>query len=223
MIAPLHDIPGRTGIKMCGFTTVEDSVAAWKAGVSAVGINLALDARHPLSVETAEQLASQIRAVAQGLKLVAVLGALSDHPPDLCERLSRVFDLFQITATDEVGTAVSGRPVLPLFFDGDDVEARVAAWTRRTGWPTDAPILLDSAAGGESGIPADFERAARIGRDRSLMLAGGLNATNVGAAIKTTACAWVDVATGVSAESPGRKCAERIQAFCQAARQGQAG
>ena len=88
-----------------------------------------------------------------------------------------------------------------------------------------AGYLLDGDAGeryGGAGLPADEAAAAALAGDPRFILAGGLNADNVGARIRRFRPAAVDVSSGVE-RAPGRKCPERMQAFVAAARAALAG
>lgn len=90
-------------------------------------------------------------------------------------------------------------------------------------------VLLDAAKAGASGglgVSFDWERVGKIvrrarkpfGEDAPrVILAGGLRAENVGAAIAAMEPWGVDVASGVEAE-PGRKDPARLRAFLVAAK-----
>ena len=70
-----------------------------------------------------------------------------------------------------------------------------------------------SGVGGAS----DWHSAAQLARTTQLVLAGGLNATNVADAIAVVRHYGVDVSSGVEA-SPGVKDPARIHEFVQRAR-----
>ena len=78
-----------------------------------------------------------------------------------------------------------------------------------------APTRADSLPGG-NGEAFDWSLLAGRRWRRPWILAGGLNAANVAAAIRATGASQVDVSTGVEIE-PGRKSGERIAAFAHAA------
>ena len=87
-------------------------------------------------------------------------------------------------------------------------------------------VLLDASHGGVSGGTGksfDWERTAAVVREVQeatggwVIVAGGLNAENVGEAIAAFAPWGVDVASGVEG-APGKKDPERLRAFVAAAR-----
>ena len=70
-------------------------------------------------------------------------------------------------------------------------------------------------------MQADWAEAARLARDAQLVLAGGLDAGNVGQAIARVRPAGVDVSSGVE-RARGVKDAGRMRDFVSAARAAQA-
>jgi len=85
-----------------------------------------------------------------------------------------------------------------------------------------APALLIDAsvtgAYGGTGVTADWAAAAELSRQFPLLLAGGLTAENVAAAIERVRPWGVDTASGVES-APGRKDAAKMKAFVQAVRE----
>jgi phosphoribosylanthranilate isomerase len=78
--------------------------------------------------------------------------------------------------------------------------------------------VVDAAPAGTyggSGTKADWTEAREFARRYPTMLAGGLTAENVGAAIERVAPLGVDVASGVE-QAPGRKDHARVRAFVRA-------
>jgi phosphoribosylanthranilate isomerase len=90
----------------------------------------------------------------------------------------------------------------------------------RTGRPVPACLpgrcLYESADSGR-GTTADWQAAADLARRTELVLAGGLSAANVAAAIAAVRPFGVDVSSGVES-APGRKDAGKIREFIAAAR-----
>jgi phosphoribosylanthranilate isomerase len=84
-------------------------------------------------------------------------------------------------------------------------------------------LMLDSAHGpyrGGSGRTFDWDVAQRVAQRVPLMLAGGLDPSNVGAAIERVRPWAVDVSSGT--ESDGRKDHGRVRAFIEAVRAAEA-
>jgi len=114
---------------------------------------------------------------------------------------------------DERWLAAVGRPVIRAFaFDPESIRR----WERR---PEVLALLLD---GPRPGVGEGFDHAA-LARlmptvAKPVILAGGLSAESVGAAIRRVRPYAVDVSSGVESAS-GLKCIERIDAFCAAVRQ----
>jgi phosphoribosylanthranilate isomerase len=77
-------------------------------------------------------------------------------------------------------------------------------------------VLFDAAESG-AGRRADWPAAAAIARRSALILGGGLDASNIGAAIAAERPIGVDVSSGVES-APGIKDVSRIRAFVAAAR-----
>jgi len=77
-------------------------------------------------------------------------------------------------------------------------------------------LLFESAASG-AGIQADWTVAASLSRHCELILGGGLDATNVGAAIAMVHPFGVDVSSGVE-RKPGVKDPAMIHSFVEAVR-----
>ncbi len=79
-------------------------------------------------------------------------------------------------------------------------------------------ILIDGfaeGAAGGTGARADWKLTAAIAARRDVLLGGGLNAENVGAAIEAVRPIGVDVSSGV--ETDGEKDVAHIEAFIRAA------
>lgn len=211
--------PERLFVKLCGFVRTADVEAASELELDAIGIVLADDARVPLTAPAVRDLLS---AGSPTLTRVAVVGPKGK---DECRRILDLgFDAVQVVLGDWFSPTLDGKAVIPVCFDSPDVEDRAHALARAAGAgaSTVGPhglglLCLDGPSGGGRGVPADWTRAARISRSRPLLLAGGLRADNVQAAISIARPHGVDVSSGVEAE-PGRKDPEKMAAFVQAVR-----
>jgi phosphoribosylanthranilate isomerase len=79
------------------------------------------------------------------------------------------------------------------------------------------PRVLFEGPNSGTGIPCDWSDAKELSAHTQLVLAGGLNADNVAAALASVRPFGVDVSSGVE-QQPGVKSIARIAAFVAAAR-----
>lgn len=197
-------------IKICGLTRAEDVRAAVAAGADAVGFVFAASPRR-VSVETAIRLSGYVPA---GVLRVG---------------------LFMDQAGSEIGQVVSAVPLDMLQFHGSETERECMAfnmpWLKAVAmedagsieraereYPGAAGLLLDSHAKGQrGGSGRTFDWALTKPAGAAIWLAGGLNADNVGEAIRVVKPYAVDVSSGVEVE-PGIKDAAEIVAFVEAVR-----
>lgn len=208
----------RLFLKLCGFVQPADVAAASALDVDALGFVLADDARVPLDLAALPELFS---ASAPHVSRVAVVGPKT---ADECRRILELgFHAVQVVYTDWFTPELDGKAVIPVLFDAPSAEERMLA----LGSPGIAgPQLgphgrglrcLDGPGGGGRGRSADFTRARRLARAFPLLLAGGLRADNVAAAIATVSPRGVDVSSGIESE-PGRKDPAKMAAFVAAVR-----
>lgn len=203
---------GRTGVKVCGITCEEDAHAAVEAGVDALGFNFFPRSKRAVRLET---IASWVAHLPDDVGRVAVvvqpderlLGELRDsglfhalqfhggEEPEFCVRWGAEF-------------YIKARPVS----DGASASVAVA---------DPAPcLLLDAHAPGVyggTGRVIDWSLAAGVVQSagRPVVLSGGLNPGNVGAAVAAVHPVAVDTASGVES-APGRKDAAGMRAFVSA-------
>ena len=188
-------------IKICGMTTPEAVEACVDARVDAIGFVLAESIRQVTPARAAE-----LAAPARGRVLCT---AVTRHPTQQAiDEILAVLkpDLLQTDAQDLPGLRLPpGLPLLPVFrrWNGDERAL--------------PPRLLFEGPSSGSGMTCDWVGARDIARKAQLVLAGGLNATNVRAAIEEVRPFGVDVSSGVE-ERPGIKSQARIARFVSAAR-----
>lgn len=208
----------RTRIKICGLTRAADVAAAVSLGADAVGFVRYRGS--PRCVEV-EQLAPLLREVPAFVTPVL---------------------LFVNAAEDEIRAALDIAPNAFLQFHGDETEPECARFERpylravRMSKGADlldcgavfasaVALLADAPAEGYGGGGKAFDWSRLPppeARHKPLVLAGGLNADNVGAAIRAVRPYAVDVASGVE-EGPGVKSAEKLKRFFAAVRAADAG
>lgn len=206
----------KTEIKFCGITRREDAAAA--AGLSAAYVG-AIFAPSPRRV-TAEQ-AAEVWAGAASSRKVGVFG---EAPVEEILRAADVsgLDVVQLHAGPGDGTIEQ----LRASFPGEIwavVRVGVAGMLSIAGDSSAADAILvdsytESGLGG-TGRAFDWEREAeairRLAGDKPLIVAGGLDPDNVGAAIAALAPDVVDVSSGVES-APGVKDHARMRAFASA-------
>ena len=188
-------------VKICGLRTADAIAAAATAGAQAVGF--VFHEASPRNLDVGEAAALQ-RVVPSGVERVAVFL----HPAQ-----ALVDAVLEAVRPDWVQTDVAdlarlrlpaSQRVLPVVRDA----ASVASLPAR--------ILFESAHSG-SGDTADWELAARLAGRAELVLAGGLEPSNVAEAIARVRPFGLDVSSGVES-SRGLKDPARIREFVAAAR-----
>ncbi|HEX8739451.1 MAG TPA: phosphoribosylanthranilate isomerase [Casimicrobiaceae bacterium] len=212
----------RTRIKICGITRVEDAQAAADAGADAIG--LIFWPGTPRVVTHA-----QARAIVAALPpFVGVVGLFVDPEPDAVRAaLAAVsLDFLQFHGSEPAAFCRAfGRRYVKAIAVADGVDLRTAT----APYDDAAGILFDAYRKGDlpggTGHAFDWQRVTEEVRARirgRLILSGGLDADNVGAAIGSIAPWGVDVSSGVEerdasgAPRRGLKNAARMRAFVQA-------
>lgn len=189
-------------IKICGMTSPEAVAAAVGAGADALGFVFAESPRR-VTPETALRLAA---AVPPSVLRVAVM-----HHPSRQHFLSVVTefapDVVQTDAADfEALRPPAGCAALPVYRSGAAPPA--------DGLP---PRLLFESATSGSGAVADWDEARALAASTQLILAGGLDADNVAAAVARVQPWGIDVSSGVEI-TRGRKDPHKILEFVARAR-----
>ena len=188
-------------VKICGMTTAAAVTAALEAGADAIGFVFAESARR-----VTPQVAAQLATPARGrVPCVAVIHHATQQE---CDSILAEFapDMLQAELGD------LARLSLPRGLD-------VLAVERAGAEPADPParVLFEGPVSG-TGVPCDWTRARAFARRTQLVLAGGLDARNVAAAIRAVRPFGVDVSSGVE-DKPGIKSALEIRRFVEAARE----
>jgi phosphoribosylanthranilate isomerase len=208
-------------VKICGLTTREAVEAAGAAGADAVGFVFAPSKRQV----TATQAAQLAQGLPRRIRRVAVML----HPTQ--SQLDEVWaefrpDVLQTDVEDLATLQVPmGLAVMPVVRGGVGLKpaAQGCANGASAGCAGAAdpqhkhPRLLFEGPVSGVGSTSDWNSAAQLARTTQLVLAGGLNATNVADAIAAVRPFGVDVSSGVEA-SPGIKDPARIHEFVRRAR-----
>lgn len=188
-------------IKICGLSTTDAVEAAVAAGADAIGFVFAPSKRQV----SAEHAAALARGVPRRIARVAVMRNPSQQRVDeVCSTLRP--DILQTDLRDLAELRIPKElAVLAVVRDGEMPESLPAR------------LLYEGKVSG-SGTTADWTAAHRLAARTQLVLAGGLSAANVAAAIATVRPFGVDVSSGVE-RAPGVKDAAKIKAFIRVARE----
>jgi phosphoribosylanthranilate isomerase len=201
-------------VKICGVTRLEDAEAAIEAGAWAIGVN-----HWPQGVRTSSpEVAVEIGAAVK--------------------RRCELAGVFVNAPLDEIARAAIDEQLTLVQLHGDEGPAFCAEVARRTGCRVMKAIHVRSGADlraaeayrtdfhlldthrlstpGGTGESFDWELVSERRSDVPMILAGGLTADNVAAAIQIARPWGVDVASGVEV-APGIKNPARIKAFVEAA------
>lgn len=198
-------------IKICGLTRIEDLHSAVHAGADALGLVFYPPSPRCVDLPTAARLA---RAVPPFVSMVGLF--VNAEPAVLRSTLATVpIHLLQFHGDeDEAYCRQFDRPYIKAarVRPGIDLVQYAAAF------PSAQAILLDAFVDGYGGGGKVFDWSlvpSSLGKP--LILSGGLDADNVGEAVRRLRPVAVDVSTGVEA-SRGIKDPEKMRAFVAAVR-----
>ncbi|MGA3308593.1 MAG: phosphoribosylanthranilate isomerase [Xanthobacteraceae bacterium] len=207
-------------VKICGLSTPEAVAVALDAGADMVGfVFFALSPRH-IGFEVARALGRQVRGRALKVALTvdaddtlldAVVGVLQ---PDLLQlhgkepptRVAAIKKRFGLPVMKAIAVAAKG-----------DLAAAAAYVPVADRLLFDARAPREATRPGGLGKPFDWRLLENLDAAVPFMLSGGLDAGNVGEALRITGAPGVDVSSGVE-RAPGEKDPEKIRAFVRAAR-----
>ncbi|MEE2665801.1 MAG: phosphoribosylanthranilate isomerase [Myxococcota bacterium] len=202
---------GSVRIKICGITHPDDATAAVEAGADLIGVNFVPISKRGVDLRNAEAICQRVDGT--GVERVAVF---QDQAWNEIERVLRrvEFERVQLHGDEtEEEVELIELPVIKALA-GADLELAQQ-------YPGSMLLLDHPSDGGGQGKVWDWSEASaliEIGLD--VILAGGLDPSNVGQAIDGVGDIppWgVDVATGVEGEGV-RKDPDAMKAFVEAVR-----
>jgi phosphoribosylanthranilate isomerase len=189
-------------IKICGITNREDALAAVEAGASAIGFNFYRESPRYISPTGASMIATKIPAN------VWKVGIFVNETPETIARiaLDAALDVAQLYGTSEargirVWRAIQANDSLLSHVNDETAEA----------------VLLDTPSNdlhGGTGTSFDWSRAK--GLPKHIIIAGGLDASNVRRAIEQAQPWGVDACSRLE-KSPGLKDHDKVREFVKAA------
>ena len=208
----------RASIKICGLTHESQADDCRRAGVTACGMVMARKGPRQLLPGLARRIWEHCHAL--GLRTVLVfMDQGADFVRDCIAAMPA--DYLQFHGAEEAGYCeqfgvpfIKACPVGREAVGGDGAlePSRLSAYYQR--YSGAAAILLDHSCAG-SGQSWRWQAIARRLGPRTI-IAGGIDAGNVGEAVARTGIGAIDVSSGVE-ESPGRKSAASIAALAAAA------
>jgi phosphoribosylanthranilate isomerase len=208
-------------VKICGLSTAEALDTALDAGADMVGFVFFAPSPRHLAFDRARALGRRVRARAQKVALTV------DADDALLEGIVETLapDLLQLHGREPPARVAAlkrrfGMPVMKAI----SIEAK-GDLAAATAYAAIADRLLFDArpprqATRPGGLGKAFDWHLLDGLDPGVpfMLSGGLDAGNVGEALRITRAAAVDVSSGVE-RTPGQKDPDKIRAFVRAARE----
>jgi phosphoribosylanthranilate isomerase len=192
-------------IKICGITNQEDATAAVEGGANAVGFNFYPPSPRYIAPERAAEIGTPA-----GVRRV---GVFVNEEPGRVEEVARIAALgaAQLHGDETPAEYPEGLAVWKAVRVTADFD-----FTRYDGCPAEA-LLLDGPAAemyGGSGKTFDWSLASQL--NRRVILAGGLDASNVAKAIALAHPWGVDACSRIES-APGKKDPMKMRAFLQAA------
>lgn len=193
-------------VKICGITNREDALAAAEAGATAIGFNFYRGSSRYIQPLHAAEIAACVNLVK--------VGVFVNESPAEIERIAQLarLDVVQLHG-DETAAVANQHPgrVWKAFRVTECWKAEVLSLYTAEAFLLDAPA---SGNYGGSGTPFDWNRARGI--NGKIILAGGLDATNVGTSIQAVMPWGVDACSRLEL-SPGRKDHNKMRRFIEAA------
>jgi phosphoribosylanthranilate isomerase len=197
----------RTRVKICGITRVEDALSAVNAGADAIGLVFYAPSPRAVSIAQAQQIVAALPP------FISVVGLFVNAPQTEIESvLSKLrLDILQFHGDE---TASECEQINLPYYKAIRVKADTNLLQYEAEFKSAKALLLDTfseAAVGGTGQVFDWNLIPK-NLTKSVILAGGLTADNVAAAIEQVRPYAVDVSGGVEA-AKGIKDAAIIAAF----------
>lgn len=220
MSGPAETALTRTIVKICGLSTLDTLETTIAAGADMAGFVFFEKSPRHIGLEPARELGraaqGRIRKVALNVdagdaELDAIVDALRPdllqlHGKETPERVAAVKARFGLPVMKAIGVARA-----------EDVESALEHRGVADLLLFDAKPAPDAAVPGGAGVVFDWGLLSGLPPSGGWILSGGLDAANVGEALRATGAPGVDVSSGVES-ARGVKDSARIAAFVEAAR-----
>jgi phosphoribosylanthranilate isomerase len=200
-------------IKICGTTSEDDALLAVAMGANAIGFIFAPSPRQ-VSVQRVADIVKRLPR-----EDILTVGVFRDDAPRRVVEVVyaaglQAAQLHGRESPDDVKWVRERVPMVIKVFPAGDLRV-----SRAGDFGADV-IMLDAPNPG-SGQVFDWELAGDLPEGQRLLVAGGLDADNVGSAIARMKPWGVDAVSGVEA-APGLKDPMKVKAFVEAARRAEA-
>ncbi|MCM1267921.1 MAG: phosphoribosylanthranilate isomerase [Bacteroidales bacterium] len=198
-----RDEKSKIKIKLCGLTRPSDIETANLLHPDYVGFVFAKKSRRYVSPDRVKALKEVLRP-----EIMAVGVFVNEEPEVVADWLAAgIIDVAQLHGTEdetyiEKLRELTDRPLIKAFSITGVRDIREANAS------TADFVLLDT---GEGGTGKAFDRELLAGMERPYFLAGGLDPSNVGEAVRRWRPYGVDVSSGI--ETDGLKDSEKMRAF----------
>ncbi len=215
-----------TRFKICGLRDVSNALVAAESGADFLGFVFVEGVRRQLQPREGSEIIYQFRMSFEGDKIPGIVGLFANQTAEFVNSAIHQCGLDYVQLCGDEPTRFWDDLAAPVI---RQVKVRerlprleaIALASEQVEEALDAGHLamLDKhqpGALGGTGMAFDWNIAREVARDRSVIVAGGLDPGNVAQAIETSAPWGVDVSSGV--ETDGVKDDEKIRAFAAAVR-----
>jgi phosphoribosylanthranilate isomerase len=193
-------------VKICGITNRDDAMAAVEAGASAIGFNFYRDSPRYIAPSGAALIAEKIPA--NVWKVGIFVGEGSEAVAKIALKVG--LDVAQLHGMSEA----RGIRVWRACRANDDISSGLSDGKVEA-------LLLDAPSEGDEygGTGRTFDWTRAKGLPKKIIIAGGLDGSNVRSAIEEAQPWGVDACSRLE-KSPGLKDHEKMREFIRAAQQG---
>jgi phosphoribosylanthranilate isomerase len=200
-------------VKICGITNLEDAQVAANAGCDALGFIFFKKSPRYISPEKARQIIKQLPA------RVVKIGVFANAKEKTIKQVARFCHLqmlqFHGNESPEFCRKFKNYKIIKTFRIKNILDLRKALRYKPFAFLFDT---FSKKKLGGTGKSFNWQLVSRLEKIKQpIFLAGGLNAKNVEAAIKTVHPAWVDASSSLEAR-PGKKDLQKVKSFVQAAK-----
>lgn len=197
-------------IKICGITNYEDAAAAIDSGATAVGFNFYTGSKRYIKPESAKEIADKIRGT------VSIVGVFVNEEYSIVKSIASSVKLTycQLHGDEEPDFVNKFPNAIKTFRVNDSLKSVYFDDFKAAAFLLDA---YDDKEFGGTGKKFNWLLAREANEFGKIILAGGLNGSNVQHAIEIVQPWGVDVSSGVEIE-PGKKDKEKMKQFIANAR-----